>query len=155
MTERTYTTIDKSKWNEGPWMREPDKIQWIDKETDLDCLIVRNRMGALCGYVGVGPDHPFHSRSYDDLLDLDVHGGLTFSGSCDEDKPESEGICHVPMPGRSAAIWWLGFDCAHGYDLVPTMQLFGCSSTPGDVYRNVEYVRNECANLAKQLVDNV
>lgn len=53
-----YRTMDKSKWNRGPWDSEPDKKQWQDEATGLPCLIVRNRMGALCGYVGVPESHP-------------------------------------------------------------------------------------------------
>jgi hypothetical protein len=50
----------------SPWRDEPDKVQWIDEETDLDCLIVRNRMGALCGYVGISEGHPFYGKDYSD-----------------------------------------------------------------------------------------
>lgn len=60
-----YRTIDKSQWGEGPWQDEPDKIQWQDEETGLPCLIVRGHMGFLCGYVGVGPDHPGYGLNYD------------------------------------------------------------------------------------------
>lgn len=36
-----YRTDDKSGWQPGPWMNEPDKKQWQDPETGLPCLIVR------------------------------------------------------------------------------------------------------------------
>ena len=53
---KTWHTIDKSQWVYGilaPWLDEPDKAQWIDKTSGLDCLIVRvKHHGALCGYVG-------------------------------------------------------------------------------------------------------
>jgi hypothetical protein len=78
-----YNTIDKSSWPRGEWDREPDKMQWQDKETGLPCLIVRNRMGALCGYVGVSEDHPDYQKGYDDFR-VEVHGGLTFANSCQE-----------------------------------------------------------------------
>jgi len=83
MEPTEYRTRDKSAWGGGPWDDEPDKVQWIDKETDLDCLIVRNRGGALCGYVGVPPSHPWFEKGYDDV-DVSVHGGLTFSDTCNE-----------------------------------------------------------------------
>jgi hypothetical protein len=76
-----YRTVDKSTWPRGAWDQEPDKVQWIDEATGLDCLIVRNGGGALCGYVGVGPSHPSHQQDYNDV-DVDVHGGLTFSDTC-------------------------------------------------------------------------
>lgn len=82
---KTYRTVDRSGWGIGPWMDEPDKAQWVDPDTGLDCMVVRNgRMGNLCGYVGVGPDHPAFGKHYDSLADIDVHGGLTFADSCHE-----------------------------------------------------------------------
>lgn len=62
---REYRTIDKSLWNRGQWDNEPDKVQWIDDTTGLDCLIVRTHRGNLCGYVGVGPDHVLSGIEYD------------------------------------------------------------------------------------------
>lgn len=59
--------LPKSEWGEGPWQHEPDKMEWRDEETGLPCLIVRGPAGALCGYVGVAPSHPFHGLSYDGL----------------------------------------------------------------------------------------
>lgn len=61
-----------------PWDNEPDKVQWIDPATDLDCLAVRNPIGAWCGYVGVPNDHPYYGQPYDDIP-VSVHGGLTFA----------------------------------------------------------------------------
>jgi len=75
--------IDKSDWSRGPWDSEPDKIQWQDEATGLPCLIVRGPVGALCGYVGVSPDHPLHGKEYD-AADMEVHGGLTFADGCSE-----------------------------------------------------------------------
>lgn len=118
-TDRSYTTMDKSAWGPGPWQGEPDKMQWVDWETDLDCLIVRNHFGALCGYVGVPPEHPWHG--VDGRDDIDVHGGLTYAASCQEGADEAEGICHVPAPGRSPDVWWFGFDCGHFHDIMPGM----------------------------------
>lgn len=57
--------VDKSEWGPGPWQSEPDKRQWQDETTGLPCLIVRGPVGALCGYVGVPPDHPAYGLAYD------------------------------------------------------------------------------------------
>lgn len=69
MEPRSYTTIDKSGWGEGPWQSEPDKMQWQHEATRLPCLIVRGPMGALCGYVGISEAHPAHGLSYDGTPD--------------------------------------------------------------------------------------
>lgn len=169
-TERSYTTIDKSSWGYGPWEDEPDKIQWVDEATDLDCLIVRNRMGALCGYVGVPPAHPWHGKAYNEKVVegghewhgridgiIDAHGGLTYSDSCDEDAEEAEGICHVPLPGRSPDVWWFGFDCAHSCDISPAYEArdrergYAPIRSGYEAYRTVSYVHLECSKIARQL----
>lgn len=77
-----YRTADKSEWGEGPWQNEPDKVQWLDPETNYPCLIVRNQLGALCGYVGVPDGHPCRGKDGHDCSGIEAHGGLTFAGGC-------------------------------------------------------------------------
>jgi hypothetical protein len=151
-TERVWTQEGRPRLNRrgltappGPWWDEPDKVQWIDPATGLDCLAVRGPFGAWCGYVGVPPGHPLHGADYLDV-DVDVHGGLTFAGSCRDDAPEESGICHVPFEGRPAHVWWLGFDCSHCDDYAPGLLVF-----PGETYRDLGYVRDQVATLAGQL----
>jgi hypothetical protein len=83
---------------------KPYKIEkeWIHK--GLHCAVVMARPAAhRCGYVRVPPSHPAFQQKYDEI-DVNVHGGLTFSElePCIE-HPDGQG-------------WWLGFDCAHYYD---------------------------------------
>lgn len=157
--ERAWSFVDKSAWARGEWDDEPDKLQWIDPATQLDCLIHRGPSGALCGYVGVPPGHKFHGVGYDDVYRWDedagssfpeVHGGLTFADSCSETTDESgRGICHIPAPGRPADVWWLGFDCAHSGDFCPK------HDTENDyaysTYRRLSYVKRQVTELARQL----
>lgn len=167
MEHKTWTTIDKTGWGDGPWMTEPDKEQWADEATGYPCLLKRNRSGALCGYVGVPEGHPWHGASYWPeaaegetlspallaLQGVEVHGGLTYADSCQEG-PEGETICHVPAPGEPEPLWWLGFDCAHAWDLCPERvmreALRGLSRFHDETYRDVAYVKAECAALAAQ-----
>lgn len=129
----------------GPWDQEPDREHWIDDATGLDGLIVRNAAGALCGYVGVPAGHPWHGKDFMDL-GVYVHGGLTYSGPCDEGGK----ICHAPHEAANADVWWLGFDCCHGGDLIPAMQRFGGLGGAG-VYRDFDYVRGQVRALARQV----
>jgi hypothetical protein len=161
----TFTTVDKSTWGPGPWQTEPDKIVWVDAETGLDCMIHRNPVGALCGYVGVPPGHPWHGAEYHDI-EADVHGGLTYSRPCDPRATPEDGVCHISAPGRPDHIWWLGFDCIHAFDYAPKMaaesrqwlpeELWHHNHEPGtgdmfaEVYKTVEYVRAEVESLARQ-----
>jgi hypothetical protein len=161
--EKQYThrtEHDKRKWGEGPWVSEPDKIQWVDEKTGLDCLIHRNGSGALCGYVGVQEGHPAFNKHYDQV-DVDVHGGPTYSEFCQPSTDEAHGICHVPYDGRPEHVWWIGFDCAHSGDLRPGLNKFNekfyrdhpkfAHLHDRDKYRDVAYVKAECARLAAQL----
>ena len=54
----------KDAWGPGPWHDEPDKLQWSNALTGLPCLIVRNQLGALCGYVGIDSNHPWFGLLY-------------------------------------------------------------------------------------------
>jgi hypothetical protein len=98
MQTREWTTIDKSTWGDGEWQQEPDKMQWRDVATGLPCLIVRSSLsGALYGYVGVLPGHPYHGKGYSVLFanaescietGPEVHGGVTFIGGCESGPPD-------------------------------------------------------------------
>lgn len=190
------TWLDKAAWGDGPWQDEPDKQQFPDQTTGLPCLLLRKEdMGHWCGYVGVAPGHPLYGVPYNrcarraapclelycahspDAV-LDVHGGITFAGACQEDP---HGICHVPDPGEDAHVWWFGFDACHAGDLAPGMAaqlaqlrgvLPGLGRAPGAVrdacvrlttwldvpprgerYRDVAYMTQHCWRLAQQLGD--
>lgn len=159
-----WTHIDKTEWGDGPWANEPDKVQWVDEATGLDCLMVRHEgWGHWCGYVGVPKEHPFYGQSYWDVgLDVDVHGGFTFTNSCDEDAEEGHGICHIPEPGRPGDVWWMGFDFHHIDDFAPGLQarmksidgiLPDVGSLQGDHYWTREEVAAEVISVAAQLAE--
>ena len=165
MEHKTWTAMadEKAEWGPGPWQDEPDKEQFADEATGYACLIKRNRLGALCGYVGVPAGHPWHGKGYDEVRTADdewpdVHGGLTYSALCQEG-PEGETICHVPAPGEPEPLYWLGFDCAHAFDLAPGMDFHLRKSSGvsyadlGETYKTVAYVKAECAGLAAQAAE--
>lgn len=164
--------LDKSKWGDGPWQTEPDRIEW--EQHGMPCLMLRNRMGAWCGYVAVNPGHRFYGVGYssctkkpqckkskrDHYCDhtpgnlLNVHGGITYGNTC------KDHICHVPKPGQPDNVFWLGFDCAHGGDVIPSMNELipkgiTCMTMRdpfGGTYKDVPYVKREVNRLAKQLL---
>lgn len=173
MQSREWTTVDKDGWGEGPWQQEPDKVQWPDEVTGLPCLAVRNEvLGHWCGYVGVARDHPLYraKRTARRVEKLSVHGGVTFAAACDTSGDESRWVCHVPDPGEPDHVWWFGFHCGEIYDLSPghvaTMaEVASLSPIPvprrireamaslyaSGTYKTLDYVREECADLAEQL----
>ena len=116
--------------------KEGDELQWdytCGNGVIIHCSIHRNGVKALCGYITLTKDSSLYGVGYDDL-DLHAHGGLTYDGY-DENKN-----------------WVIGFDCAHYQDLSPYFLLseeysFGQRGT----YRDMEYVKSECENLAEQV----
>ena len=152
-----YDVVDKSRWLEGPWKSEPDKEVWIDAETGLDCMIRRGGGGALCGYVGIPEGHPCFGLDdrHEQVYELEVHGGINFASPCQEG-PKEKVVCHTPESERPDTVWWLGFDCGHYCDFMPEHQhllpphLRSRFSVDG-VYRDCDYVKQQCVQLAQQL----
>jgi hypothetical protein len=148
-TETTTHKLDRTGWDSGPWDSEPDKLNWMTK-AGLPGMIVRNRSGALCGYVAVNPDHPLYGKHYDEV-GVDVHGGLTYSNAC------RGVICHIPEPGQPDNVWWFGFDCHHLMDYAPGMAaVMKRAGIPNEAespihYKPIGYVRQEVESLAEQL----
>lgn len=160
-----YRTEDRSEWGTGPWDSEPDKAVWIDEATGLAAMIRRGGRGSLCGYVGLPESHPWHGKGYsectlaepcgEDWCDhgtgymVDVHGGLTFAGACDDEGDPAESICHLAEDGRP--VWWFGFDCAHHMDVAPGYAKYRVGQR--GTYRTLPYVVAEVSKLAGQLAE--
>jgi len=151
-----WKNVDKSLWQnqDGEWMDEPDKKQWVDKETGLACLIVRAGHGSLCGYVGVSEFHEYFGKDYSEMPYFGCHGGLTFSSGCQVVDEPGKGVCHIPAKGKPDNTWWFGFDCAHLGDLSPA-NLGLLFSDEKDSYRNMKYVEGECKALARQIANGI
>ena len=102
----------------------------------LQCMTQLTPIGIRCGYVGVLQSHPYYGKDRRDIDDIEVHGGLTYSGYWDD-------LDHT--------LWWLGFDCGHAWDLydLPTT-----TSEPPYAFKSnksQEFVEEETRNLAEQL----
>ena len=142
------------------------------QEENFQCIILRHdKMGHLCGYVGISDGHPFFGKNYNQCLNgcEGEENSWGFSERafksypCIWKKNHSSieklidvhgGITYSDSCLLNESldnVWWIGFDCAHLGDLVPKMEeIF--PSNPGDVeYRDENYVRNEISNLVKQL----
>jgi len=161
------------------WEHEPDRVEW--EYCGFKCLILRSgEMKHLCGYVGLPKWHPYYGKDYNECLLgcggevsdfppmkkrdiynwnctyekdhpsleklIRVHGGLTFSQQGDGERWDKD-------------LWWLGFDCAHAWDLIPGMYEKYGGVLPekfmhlerDEVYRNIEYLTEEVKHLAEQL----
>jgi len=139
---------------DGPWFTEPDRVEF--KNLGYDCLLSRSPFSfAWCGYVAVPKGHSAFGLHYDhaDLEDIRVPGGLTYSKECHEH------ICHE-ADEHSDPVWWLGFDCAHCYDVTPgseaslkaiTGEIRKCPADYEVTYKDMNYVREQVLSLATQL----
>lgn len=153
----------RETWGKGEWENEPDRIEWRKPGSALPRLMLRNRFGSWCGYVGLPPGHPLHGRAAwgtpgtdeqkDERLDaMRVHWGVTYTNECGGE------ICHVPQPGEPEHVWWIGFDCGHSGDLSPGLiatvrAICGPSRLREqyEAYRDIGYVIRETEGLAAQL----
>jgi len=165
------TREDKLKWwGEGEWLDEQDEVDFVYR--GYDCKILRMKGydgkrhdgsihvwgGYLCGYVKIPKDHPLYGKNiFESHYDFDVHGGATFS--------------QIPTWDDN---FWIGFDCAHSYDIVPSMEylekhepalikikkeneeLFKLlnlerNSIFDKTYRNMNFAIEECKRLVDQI----
>ena len=177
--DAVYYVADLKSEQRGPWLGEADKVAWLDDASGYECIIMRSTIGGhLSGYVGVPAGHPLHGYEHDAIpadLDIDVHGGISYSKACQRGPTpqariaqEARSICHVhrgplrPRPIKNATdykvqhddAWWLGFECNQVYDLVPDEQLGRApflGAEVGRVYRDEAYVYDEVVHLAVQL----
>lgn len=170
-----YHNPDRKPSVDGPWSNEADKVAWVDEETGLGCIMLRQEDGTISGYVGVGPEHPLFGFEADavpvEISNL-VHGGVTYGKACEVNrfervawgKPREERytVCHVThirlvQEYRTVQstkdefhedLWWLGFDTNHPGDLIPNDR---GERYKGEVYRDQGFVYANCIVLARKL----
>ena len=164
---------------DGPWLGEAEKVAWLDEASGYECIIMRAASsGHLSGYVGVPPKHPLYGFEHEAIpadLDIEVHGGLTYSALCQHGptpalgiSAEARRICHVSArsarhgPVQHATdyrvqrddAWWFGFECNHVYDIVPGQRndrdrFLGHET--GATFKDEAYVYGQVVDLAAQL----
>lgn len=97
-----------------------DGIAWAIVEAPL--------YGAMNGYVQIPKSHPWHGLDYDDI-DVEVHGGLTFSRD-----------------------GWIGFDTLHSGDIWPGTPRYGDEGRfPSSRWWTAEQVAKEARALARKV----
>lgn len=136
----------------NPWESEPDVLEFVDESTGYRCFIQRHpELKHLCGYVELPEKHKLYGETNVDndfFLNLEVHGGVTYAkGKRFEDIYRA-----VPVFIDEYVPYVVGFDCGHVGDLSPYFLTRGMSQAlPYETYKDIDYVTNECKNLAKQL----
>jgi hypothetical protein len=126
-------------------------------ESGYRAMVLFNETGHRCGYVEIPRSHPCFEKEHSDV-DVNVHGGLTFSA-----------YSNVLPYASPEGFWVLGFDCIHYGDAndleayerysnmgyVPKTQegishIFDMIFSDG-VVRTLDFVVDECESLANQL----
>lgn len=94
---------------------------FISKE-GFPCMVVFTQMHR-CGYVFLPPTHRYYQKDYESI-DINCHGGLTYSNSIKKFLPELE------LFNLFKNYWVIGFDCGHyvnndSEDLETAIKYFG------------------------------
>ena len=162
---------DRRPYGEGPWENEPDRVAWTDATTGYACLILRQRNGALAGYVAIGSSHPLWCYERDAIppeLGITPHRGLDYAALCDQYEAPEVRICHVghgqraqqttPLSADSDAAghadaWWFGFTCDKVGDLLPKGNSRNDKNREDGPrhYRDMNYVADQVVQLAGKL----
>ena len=77
------------------------------------CVVVMQAMCFRTGYVGIPKGHALYGKEYDSV-DIDCHGGLTYSRDYLVDQSDKD-------------VWWIGYDTGHyldGHDVEAARELF-------------------------------
>jgi len=124
----------------NPWIHEPDiKVGYYKNRK---YFILRNHMGALCGYVNV---------SKKSACDISCHGGLTFNGKFSYSHLKKQhDLDDKSYKSFFKSTYWLGFDCAHYNDIIPKM--IHMDFRKDNVYRDIHFVENECKKIIDQIL---
>lgn len=131
------------------WENEPYLVEFV--YIGYNCLIWRNpALKFLCGYVGLPEGNKYYGVHYDEI-DLNVHGGFTFAGSF---SGERKSKCE----DNNNNLWWIGFDCGHYGDYIPSMEeMFNYidfdieGAIEEDIYRNIDYVKSQIYGIVEQI----
>jgi hypothetical protein len=131
--EKALSKKQLGGYSEGEWDNEEDYLGFIEPETGLECIISRRSTGSLNGYVE-SPYVLYDVGTY--LSEIDMN--ITFSGR---------------IKGKEK--YYVGFDS--GSSLQPYAERANSISNivDGINYKNMEYVKNECLKLAKQIKNHI
>lgn len=130
LTFKLMTVEQKEALRDLIW-EEGNKKDFEYKGYKCQIRRMKGSMIHLCGYVVLSVGHWAHGLSYrqvESVMDVSVHGGLTYARSDDNGE------------------FSIGFDCAHLGDI------YNIDYThEGDEYRDMVYVENEIKRLVDQI----
>lgn len=124
------------------------------------CVIYKQSHGAYCAYVGLTYEK-YNPETNDSMkAPYKVHGGITYADYCDELDEAYSKEMNTPL----LKYFWLGFDAAHSYDIVPWQTSFdrminrmvdslSGSREEGEerTFKDIPYMEKELKSLVDQL----
>lgn len=106
------------------------------------CRVLGGPFSNYNGYVGLPKTNPVWGKHYSDLyeqgMDIDVHGGLTFG------EQGKENSLRWPNP----ELWWFGFDTTHSGDYIDYGH--GSGAEKQGHFWTAEEVAKEVERMAEQ-----
>lgn len=99
-------------------------------------VLIVNYFSHPCAYIGLPLNHKYDHVYYEDIPDIDCHGGLTYSNDD-----------HVVVKELQNSGWFIGWDYAHSGDLC------GSFPIPGDKAWSTMEIINECMSVVNQLIE--
>jgi hypothetical protein len=157
------------RFGDGEWIDEPDYVKFDYR--GIECEILRNYVGALCGYVHVPEGHSWFGIPYEEI-DCDIHGGLTLGEHVIYPDDGKYGYLNDCKYG-----YLIAFDCSHATDISPEIEKHLSVASKRDdrpkgfekimdmrehfkiwnkpTYKNIAYVKAEIERLVDQMLDAV
>lgn len=99
-------------------------------------VLIVNYFTHPCAYIGLPSNHKYDHVYYEDIPDIDCHGGLTYSGD------DHQVVNELQNSG-----WFIGWDYAHFHDWCGTFPRLG-----DKVWTTIEIIK-ECTSVVDQLID--
>ena len=99
-------------------------------------VLIVNYFTHPCAYIGLPSNHKYDHVYYEDITDIDCHGGLTYSGD------DNMAVKELQNSG-----WFIGWDYAHSGDWC------GMFSRLGDKKWTTMEMINECMSVVDQLIE--
>lgn len=134
------------------------KVEIVFEHCGFACVVVMQDLGHRCAYVGVPKGHKFYNLDYycDEMMNIECHGGLTYSG---------DGSNSYPI-ATDEELWWFGWDYAHygdGIDKDAYCANFGKEEYQKKLEKGyfefregivtyLEEIIEECMDVAEQMI---
>lgn len=128
-----------------PWNNEENRYSFYYK--GYLCLILRNHLGSLCGYVGVTSTNVFYQA--EPPMDLIVYGNISYAGYGDTETIGAPWFQRPITDAEGRTLWWVGFTCSSSDDFCPAF----AESVKDAVEKETPYIPASMGGIAGEYKD--